>query len=262
MISLYTLNGVDSDKPTRVLRYKLIWCQQGSASIVIDAQQFSLTENELVSITSGQVHYFKEIIGCIRVLEFTLDFICKDENDIELIFHNGLFCHFGMNEVICIYETEKFEGLLNAIDIELSTQPYQYRIALRTYIELLIVEVNRAKIARGDEIWKPSALFLYFLELVRNNFSRNYSLVDIAAILNTTETKLNELAKLHTSKTAQNVIYSLVVSEAKRLLIYQSHRSIKEIAFELGFSDPFYFSNFFKKHTTLSPKDYRKAYLL
>ncbi|WP_228409828.1 helix-turn-helix domain-containing protein [Chryseobacterium sp. T16E-39] len=76
--------------------------------------------------------------------------------------------------------------------------------------------------------------------------------------MTTTESKLNEVSKLHTNKTAQNVIYSLIISEAKRLLLYEK-LSIKEIAYQLGFNDPFYFSNFFKKHTQQSPKDYQKT---
>jgi AraC-like DNA-binding protein len=49
------------------------------------------------------------------------------------------------------------------------------------------------------------------------------------------------------------VIYGLMAAEARRLLTYET-LSIKEIAYRLGFSDPFYFSNFFKKHTRKSSK--------
>jgi hypothetical protein len=41
-------------------------------------------------------------------------------------------------------------------------------------------------------------LFLKFLETVRANFDKNYSLADIAGKLGTTEAKLNEQSKLHT----------------------------------------------------------------
>jgi AraC-like DNA-binding protein len=121
------------------------------------------------------------------------------------------------------------------------------------------VEINRCKIKQGGEIYKPDALFLKFLEAVRSNFSKNYTVKQIAVLLGTTETKLNELSKLHTGKTAQNVIYGLVASEAKRLFTYE-RLSVKEVAYELGFNDPFYFSNFFKKQTKLSPKLYKEKY--
>ncbi|MEH6304707.1 helix-turn-helix domain-containing protein [Olivibacter sp. CPCC 100613] len=262
MVTLYTRTNLSNDEPTRVLQYKVIWCTHGSATIIIDTQQYTLTNHEVITITSGQIHHFKEIAGHIAILEFSLDFICKDENDIELIFHNGLFCHFGINEVVPVKRIDTFNYLLQLIETELQKKLYQHSISIRACIELLLVEINRAKIDRGDTIWKPDSLFLRFLETVRNNFSKNYSLSTIAELLHSTEAKLNDLAKLHTNKTAQNVIYSLVISEAKRLLIYQPYSSIKEISFELGFKDPFYFSNFFKKNTGLSPKEYKKIHLV
>jgi len=130
--------------------------------------------------------------------------------------------------------------------------------SVHSRIELILFEINRSKIVNGGEIWKPEALFLRFLEFVRNNFYHNYPLKEIAGKLQTTELKLNEQAKLHAGKTAQNVIYGLVISEAKRKLQYES-KSIKEIAFELGFNDPYYFSKFFKNQTNTSPSEYQKG---
>ena len=262
MIQLKTLTNLDEPtKPERIVRYLLIWCKEGFANLVVDEMEIQLKKNQALTITSGQIHFFKTIEGEIIVLEFSLDFICKDDNDIELIFHNGLFCHFGQNEVITLTTPKAFTDILHKIEIELKEKPYQFLISNRSYIELLLIELNRAKVENGDEIWKPDALFLKFLELVRTNFSNSFSLYQIAEKLQTTEAKLNELSKLHTNKTAQNIIYSLTISEAKRLLIYQN-LSVKEIAYQLGFNDPFYFSNFFKKHTNTSPKVFKQNFTL
>jgi AraC family transcriptional activator of pobA len=46
----------------------------------------------------------------------------------------------------------------------------------------------------------------------------------------TTELKLNELAKLHAGKSAQNVIHGLVASEANRLRTYED-LTVKEVAY-------------------------------
>ena len=103
--------------------------------------------------------------------------------------------------------------------------------------------------------------FLKFLEAVRNNFEFNFSISQFSELLGTTELKLNELAKLHAGKTAQNVVYGLIISEAKRLLRYEN-LSVKETAYKLGYKDPFYFSNFFKKHAEISPKAYQAMHAL
>lgn len=248
------------DAPRRVLKYVMLWCKSGEIEIYIDARTFTLTSDQVITITSGQYHQIMHIKGESVCLEFTLDFICKNDNDIELIFQNGLFCHFGMNEIITLKDRVLFNNLMDKIDNEISLKPYQYLVSVHAYIELVLIEINRSKIEQGDEVWKPDALFLKFLELVRNNFENNYPVSHFARVLNTTQAKLNELAKLHTSKTAQNVMYSLVISEARRLLFYTNF-SVKEIAYKLGFNDPFYFSNFFKKHTQKSPLDYRKEIL-
>lgn len=257
MIELKTFDAIlDSGQPKRLMKYILICCSQGSTVVVIDDKELPLTKNQVVTITSGQIHYFKKLKAQGFLLEFTLDFICKDDNDIELIFHNGLFCHFDLNEVITLPDYTTIETQLRFIRDELLSQPYQYLISIRSRIELILVEINRAKVNNGDEIYKPDALFLKFLELVRADFKSNFPLMHFAKELGTTEAKLNEQSKTHTGKTAQNVMHGLIISEAKRLLTYQN-LSIKEVAYELGFNDPFYFSNFFKKHTLQSPRLYK-----
>src|SRR5580704_956833 len=196
------------DQPRRIRKYVLVCCSSGSAVLVVDENEFVLKANSVITITSGQIHYIKTKKAPKGfVLEFTYDFFCKNDADIELI----------------------------------------------------LVEINRAKIRQGAEIWKPDALFLKFLEAIRANFKHKSSVRQIAASLNSTEAKLNELSKLHTGRTAQNVMHGLTASEAKRLFMYE-RLSVKEVAYELGFNDPFYFSNFFKKQTRQSPKAYREKY--
>jgi AraC-like DNA-binding protein len=263
MVELFLLENYDELKnPRREMKYFMVCVSVGQVSITIDENDFILKAGEIITITSGQIHYVKNIASARGyILSFTLDFFCNDDNDIELIFHNGLFCHFSMNEVIQVKNFDVIESQLLLIKDEIQDQPYQYLISTHSRIEIILVEINRAKVERGDEIWRPDALFLRFLEAVRANFENNFTLADYAKMLGTTEPKLNELAKLHAGKTAQNVIYGLIVSEAKRNLTYE-RLTIKEIAFKLGFNDPFYFSNFFKKHAKVSPKSYQRSHAL
>lgn len=247
--------------PRRIMRYVLLYCTAGQARIQVDENEVQLLPNDIITITSGQVHFLQNDSSAKGVvLEFSYDFFCKTDADLELIFHNGLFCHFGMNEVITVPEYQRVTQLLEQIREDLTLKPYQYLISIHANLELILVMINRAKIARGDEIWKPDALFLKFLEKVRTQFRQAPTLATLTQQLQSNEAKLNELAKLHTGKTAQMVIYGLVTSEAKRLLTYEK-LSVKEVAAELGFNDPFYFSNFFKKHTGVSPKGFRDKVL-
>jgi len=261
MINITTLEkATDLYKPRRIRKYVLVWCSSGNATMVVDENVFELKANTAITITSGQIHYIKKTKAAKGfVLEFTYDFFCKDDKDIELIFHNSLFCHFAMNEVIPLGKSKLAGMELTQIEKELKQKPYQYLISTHSMIKLILVELNRSKIKQGGEIYKPDALFLKFLEALRAHFKENPTARQLAVYLGTTESKLNELSKLHTGSTAQHVIHGLVASEAKRLFMYEK-LSVKEVAYELGFNDPFYFSNFFKKQTKQSPKMYKEKY--
>jgi len=253
-------NAADLYKPRRIKKYVLLWCCSGSVVLVVDENEYTVKANSVITITSGQIHHIKKANNAKGfVLEFTYDFFCKNDKDIELIFHNSLFCHFAMNEIVPLGKSDVVGLELYQIEKELIQKPYQYMISLHSRIELILVEINRSKIKQGSEIWKTDAPFLKFLETIIANFKNNLTIKQIATLLNTTESKLNELSKLYTGRTAQSVMHGLVASEAKRLFMYEK-LSVKEAAFELGFNDPFYFSNFFKKQTRQSPKMYKEKY--
>ncbi|WP_222845853.1 helix-turn-helix domain-containing protein [Flavilitoribacter nigricans] len=242
----------------RIKKYLLVWCSAGTLDLEIDGRTFTVPAGHVITITSGQFHKFRDV-GQARgiVLQFTYDFFCKDDTDIELIFHNGLFCHFDQNEVIDVSAQPLVGAYLQSIAAELQERAYQYLTSVHAKIKLILVEINRAKVRLGEEIWKPNALFLKFLELIRADFQHSRPVKYYAGRLGTTELQLNELSKLHAGKTAQQIIHGLIVSEAKRLLYYEAH-SVKEVAYALGFKDPFYFSNFFKRHTHLSPQAFKE----
>ncbi len=259
MVNIQRLKDIRYFAPRRVKQYLLIGCSAGSVTLQVDDKELLIKENEVLTITSGQYHYFRNVKDAEGyLLDFTLDFVCKNDNDIELIFQNSLFCHFDYNEIIPIANPTSIMHHLTRIAEELEEKPFQYLTSVHARIELILVEINRAKIAHGHEIWKPAALFLRFLEFVRNNFESNYTLAEISDHLQTTELKLNQLARQHVGKTAQNVIYGLIISEAKRIIQYED-LLMKEVAFKLGFDDPFYFSKFFKNHMGISPSDYRDS---
>jgi AraC-like DNA-binding protein len=67
---------------------------------------------------------------------------------------------------------------------------------------------------------------------------------------------LSDLLKQETGKTALELIHLYVISEAKNLLVAGDH-SISEIAYQLGFENPPYFSRLFKKEVGMSPKEYK-----
>jgi AraC family transcriptional activator of pobA len=68
---------------------------------------------------------------------------------------------------------------------------------------------------------------------------------------------LNAIVKRITGNTAKHIIQDKIILPAKSLLT-QSDLSIKEIAFRLGYEEPTHFGSFFKKHTQLTPNQFKE----
>jgi AraC-like DNA-binding protein len=82
----------------------------------------------------------------------------------------------------------------------------------------------------------------------------------ISSRLHLSSKYLSDLLKQETGKTALELIHLFVISEAKNMLV-EGERSISEIAYQLGFENPPYFSRLFKKEVGISPKEYKNQLL-
>lgn len=103
-------------------------------------------------------------------------------------------------------------------------------------------------------------LFYHFIQLLNERYIE-YSYADLFAnALHVSHKKLNETAKNITGKTACYLVEEKIVTEAKKILT-QSKQQVKQIAWQLGYEDQYYFSRIFKKQVGISPKEYRKQFL-
>ena len=97
-----------------------------------------------------------------------------------------------------------------------------------------------------------------FKTLLEKHYGDMPDVASYAALLNVTERALNDATREALGNTASRLIRDRVMLEAKRLLL-PSEISIGEIATQLSFDDPAYFSRCFRKHSGRSPVDFRNS---
>jgi len=85
------------------------------------------------------------------------------------------------------------------------------------------------------------------------------SIEEIANNMSVSQRYLSDTLKKETGKTTTEHLQLLLIDEAKNMLL-QPHKSIAEVAYELGFEYPHYFSRLFKKKEGVSPTEYREKY--
>jgi YesN/AraC family two-component response regulator len=128
-------------------------------------------------------------------------------------------------------------------------------------LHLFLLESRRIfdqqnQVPKQDQEATPDTTIIRFKQLIEDNFVSEKNVSAYAELLDINPSCLNELTKRITGITAGELIRNRVIDETKKLL-YSSNLSGKEIAYDLGFDDPAYFSRFFKKYTSLTLKEFR-----
>ena len=95
-------------------------------------------------------------------------------------------------------------------------------------------------------------------EMIELYFKTKHSGGEYAELLNIPLKTLGRIVKNHFQRTLTEIISERIVMEAKRELKLTS-KTVKEIAYDLGFNDEYHFSRYFKNKIKVSPQLYRSS---
>lgn len=153
---------------------------------------------------------------------------------------------------------EKFSAEFNTIKKEILSEVV-FPELLNARLRLIALMVNLwIQHAYGDSaLADPGSLAFKFHSLVDGHFKTEKSVSFYAKNLCITPNYLGVVCRKNYKMSPLEFIKERTLLEAKRLL-YSSDKSIKEIAFELGFQNFSYFSYFFRSRTKFTPKEYRQ----
>jgi AraC family 4-hydroxyphenylacetate 3-monooxygenase operon regulatory protein len=121
-----------------------------------------------------------------------------------------------------------------------------------------LLMANEPMAAQRPERSEDLRLFLQFCDLVEAHFRDHLTLTEYAGRLLVTEARLNDICRRMAERPSKEVVHERLLQEARRLLLL-SAIPVSEISYQLGFSDPAYFSRFFTKRTGTPPSQFRLA---
>ena len=96
--------------------------------------------------------------------------------------------------------------------------------------------------------------------LLRAKIDEDVTMQLIAEQLHVSYAWFRKMFKLYTGIAPQQYLIQLKIEKAK-MLLRNPLKSVKEIAYELNFDSPFYFSKLFKEKVGLSPDQYKRKYM-
>jgi len=245
--------------------YSIFWIESGEAIHATEFVEYSLKADTILFVPPGLKHrmYIDKSVGGTYIL-FNEDFIQYNSKNQVPLNEYRLFNNPDFKSLITVVPEKrgKLKSITEFILDEVgNTDDYSQDIVLNL-LHLFLLESRRIfhqqyQTPKSERDSTPDTTIIKFKQLIEENYTTEKNVSTYADMLNINPSCLNELSKRTTGITAGELIRNRVIDESKRLL-YSSSRSGKEIAFQLGFDDPAYFSRFFRKYTGQTLKEFRE----
>lgn len=246
--------------------FEIIWILQGNGVHIVNNENYHIKDNMVYAALPGHwhaLHVQPDTKGYIisfdssKISKHTDEYAMSDEAYLHQYFSKSPFLSLPDEEakqmlnLILLLETETYNHLIVKNDI--ACKYFQiFQLYLRRHIE---------KNTAAYDGERNSALLQNFLLLVENNFRKMRLVNDYAIELHVTPNYLTHVIKKESGHSASHLIQQRVMQEAKRKARH-SDASMKEVAYELGFTDIAHFSRYFKNMSGMNFSDFKRQAVL
>lgn len=250
--------------PTHLEAGVLGICLEGKAEVEINLNSHTLEKNCVILMRAGDIVMSKGMDP-----DFTAIFVAISSSYLQgvtspLPIQFPLLLHLKNHPMIKINEQDiarlldYYEFIWKQVKNEKNTfrrETVRYLLqAMVTQLwSILLERFPNANIQRKDR--KNELTEEFFIKL-QQNYMEERSVNFYADALYVTPKHLSTVVKTVTGRTTSDWIDDFVILEAKAKLKNSNH-SVQRIALDLNFSDQSFFAKFFKKHTGVSPSEYR-----
>jgi AraC family transcriptional regulator, transcriptional activator of pobA len=239
--------------------FEILIVEKNSATHIVDFKTYTVSEDEILIIPKNSVHNTTEndkYEG--KWLLFTDTFFNQEQSKtLNLL---SIFNPIIDNKLLKCNLNIEINKYIDILNIEYSKKEIEFLVLQNLLFTLLLKLESIAQVQyETNIIVTDQNTYFAFINLLEDKFKTEHKVSFYSKTLNATPKKINSVLVKITGKTISELILERVIIEAKRLLVY-SEKSIKEIAYNLGFEDNYYFSRTFKKQTKLSPELFRNSF--
>jgi AraC family transcriptional activator of pobA len=260
-------DGADFRALNRFNYFSVILVMEGRGTVISDvssdASAFPFAAPGLLTFSLYQP--FKiESEGVFKgvMVNFHPEFFCLHKHRHEVSCNGILFNNIYEPPLLALGDAGAASLLLlmRGIEDEMRRPGIAQMEAVLSYLKLLLINASRMKLERrglaGGDISPEPEVLIRLKTAIEEHFASLHSPGDYAGLLNISNAALNKVVKGTVNKTLSQLIAERIITEGKRRL-YLSAKPVKQIAFELGYNDEFYFSRFFKTNVGASPQLFR-----
>jgi len=234
--------------PHKSDRYFFVYNEQKPAKHSLDLKEINLSGGELLFVVPNQIHTsppFKKgpkfhslsfESNCLALLPRQFPFLTNPFNKQTISFDDE-----SRLRVKTLFET--LRQLLFSDSTRNNTE------IILAHLNTLLTEFNNSYFKYTSiEIFSSNKLskYIQFKLFIEAEFKKQPSVNSIVEKLILSENQLYSIVKEFSGLSPKEYLIQRLMLEAQRILFYEKS-SVKELAYQLGFADPDYFSRLFKK---------------
>ena len=238
-------------QPHRKANYFFVFIERGSLAHQVDLKDLAITSGQLFFVLPNQIHaapiHQKEDLKYYKM--------SFDQNCLSLLPKHFFFLLNPLNSQIISFDDDSrqrvkilFEILNTILHSDNDQKDPEIILA---HLNSLLTEFNTAyfkNVPKEKSETTKLSKYIEFQIAVETHLAEQQSINTIAGNLSVTTNHLYNIVKEFSGVSPKEFITNRLMLEAQRKLFY-SETSVKELAYELGFNDPDYFSKLFKKTT-------------
>jgi AraC family transcriptional regulator, transcriptional activator of pobA len=245
--------------------FSLIWIQEGKGKVKADFAEHDFEAGSLFSFSPYQPFMFSPVEPIKGIaIYFHSDFFCIYKHHKEISCHGVLYNNIYQPPFVQLDDSSvtTLTMAFEQIKTEMQHAALAQHELLVSYLKIILITASRLKMQQqpADGVVVTDAKEPFVLQKLKDaieaHFKTKHSPGDYAEMLYISPKALAKITKNHFNKTLSGIINERIIIEAKREL-YLTNKTIKEIAWELGYEDEYYFSRFFKVNADVSPQMYR-----
>jgi len=247
-------------QPRRLTSYFIVLIDTGSITYNLDLRDITLTDGQLLFAMPNQVFIPPTKTAGLKYFK-----VLFDENTLALLPQQFPFLVNPLNAQTIIFDNATRERVRKVFEIlnqmlQTGEHPTDTEIIL-AYLNSLLTDLNSAYFKNTEPVNilnNNLSKFIEFKLMVETHLTEQPSVNAIAEKLALTTNSLYRIVKEYSGVSPKDFFTNRLMIEAQRKLQY-APLSVKELAYELGFNDPDYFSRFFKKCTGKSVSEFLEA---
>jgi AraC family transcriptional regulator, transcriptional activator of pobA len=243
--------------------HQLLVILEGAGEMRAESSSHPFAAPALLIVPAGVVHAFafhRDTRGyVVTVAETALSDLSRREPAFRALFDGAMPVDLTRSAL----EAHELEEAVVRLQREFQWAAPAHETATEARLVTLLVSAVRATheitgTQRGSGTRGPrAALVARFRQAVESNLRSGWALNRYAKALSVTPAQLRAACLEVTGEPPTRIVHDRIVLEAKRTLMYTS-MTVAETAYELGFSDPAYFSRFFSERVGCSPAEFRR----